>query len=514
MTQIVVPPLGESVRDAIIARWLKAEGETVNRDEPLVELETDKVTLEVNAPNGGTLEKILFPEGSKVSIGDVLAHFQEERTRPFPQPPSSGTSMAAHVLKESATRSHTTSEGSKDSKDSEVKDSEALENSEGLEGPSGTGVQTSPPPTPDAPVTTEVIASPSAMKLATENQVNLEILQGTGKDNRITKEDVLSFVQKQTQKKESTQDSASAFLRPVGDSPKNFQSLSGPEISSLNPQPSQEQTQKWTQESRSNSRVPFSQGSGSVPSALADQRPSPVFPQDSKALEERVPLSPLRLKISERLVESQKTTATLTTFNEVDMTRILEIRNQFKIAFQQKHQTHLGFMSFFLKATVQALKETPSMNAEIQGSDMVYKKYYDIGVAVGTPHGLVVPVIRSVDKKSFADIEKDIATLAVRARERKLSLEDLSGGTFTISNGGVYGSLMSTPILNPPQAGILGMHKVEKRPVVIEDKIHIRPMMYVALSYDHRMVDGAESVTFLGRIKENLENPETLLLDF
>lgn len=384
--EIKVPPMGESITEAIIVRWLKKQGEAVELDEPLVELETDKVTLEVGSPSSGVLSEILVPQGATVHVGAIIGRVQE---------------------------------GASSKETPKIKP---------LEAPASTRSE-------------EVLLSPAVRKLVEEHQIDPRRLQGQGKDGRLTKGDVLAFLDK----------------GKTGETV-----ISAPETES---------------------RV------------------------------EKVRMSRLRQRIAERLKEAQNTAAILTTFNEVDMSHIMALRSHLKDSFEKKHGVKLGFMSFFVKACLVALKEFPAVNAEIDGEELIYKNYYDIGVAVGTPQGLVVPVVREANKKSFAQIEKDIAALGQKARDGKLTMEDLQGGTFTLSNGGIYGSLMSTPILNPPQSGILGMHKIQDRPVVIEGKIEIRPMMYLALSYDHRIIDGREGVSFLVRVKECLENPERILLD-
>lgn len=385
MVKLFVPTLGESVSEASIAKWYKKEGESVKLDELLVELETDKVTLEVNAIAAGVLGKINFSTGDTVKMGDLLAEIIE----------GAGPTVITEAAK---------SEPSKVAAPSTVKNNEP-------------------------------IMSPAAGKIAAENNVEFSQISATGKDGRVTKGDVLTAIENKTTAAVSTVERA----------------------------------------------------------------------------EERVKMSRLRKKIAERLKDSQNTAAILTTFNEVDMTNILALRNQYKEVFEKKHGVKLGFMSFFVKASIAALQEIPAVNAEIDGDEIVYKNYCDIGVAVGTPQGLVVPVLRNAEKMGFADIEKAIGEFGKKARDGKLTMADLSGGTFSVSNGGVYGSLLSTPIINPPQSGILGMHKTQERPVAINGKVEIRPMMYLALSYDHRIIDGKEAVTFLVRIKECIENPERLL---
>lgn len=403
---LIVPALGESVTEATVAKWLKQPGDSIVEDETLVELETDKVTVEVNAPFSGTLTEIKASSGQTVGVGDLL-----------------GMVVAG--------------EGTVQAKETPL----AVE-----------------PISKPAVASEEKPLSPAVRRMVAEEKLDHSLIPATGKDGRITKEDVINFLKK------------------------------APAVANI-PQP--------------------------APVAMAAPVVSaPTFVhQDNGLREERVPMSRLRQTIAKRLKDAQQTAAMLTTFNEVDMTNVIEVRNRLKDKFEEKHGVKLGFMSFFVKAAVEALKEIPAVNSSIDGNDFIYKHYYDIGVAIGAPQGLVVPIVRDADQKSFAQIEKDIADYAIKARDGKLSVQDMSGGTFTVSNGGVYGSLMSTPILNPPQSGILGMHKTEKRPVVVGDKIEIRPMMYLALSYDHRVVDGKEAVTFLVRIKDCIEDPERMLLN-
>jgi 2-oxoglutarate dehydrogenase E2 component (dihydrolipoamide succinyltransferase) len=393
--EVKVPPLGESVNEATVARWAKQPGDAVATDEVLVELETDKVTLEVTAPGSGVLKSITQALGTTVSVGSILGVVEVGGQATVKENMSSKTvstpAAAATIV-------------------SPLADTDSL--------------------------------SPAVRRLVAETKINPVGITGTGKDNRLTKADVLTHLA----------------------------------VSSAN-----------------------------------DVTPR-LIPQSNKQ-EERVRMTRLRQRISERLKYAQNTAAILTTFNEVDMSAINACRAMYKEKFEKKYNVRLGFMSFFVKAAIQALKEIPSVNGEIDGDEIIYKNYYDIGVAVSAPQGLVVPIVRDADMMSFAEIEAKIGELGIKAKDGKLSLEDMAGGTFTISNGGVFGSLMSTPILNPPQSGILGMHKIQDRPVVIDGKIEIRPMMYVALSYDHRLIDGREAVTFLVRIKENLENPERMLFE-
>lgn len=420
--EIKVPPLGESITEATIARWTKKPGEAVQADELLVELETDKITLEVTAPEAGVLSEIKNPVGSIVGVGQVIGML-EAGTQAGAQPAAPVTTST--VAPEVATTPPVA-----------PKTPPAPLSAAALQPQLKSAILTSP-----TPFTTQAPMAPSVRKLVAEGGMNPQMMRGSGKDGRLTKTDILAFQEMQ-------------------------------EVDSMD----------------LNARV-------------------------SEAREERVPMSRLRKKIAERLKMAQNTAAILTTFNEVDMTAINRIRAQYKESFEKKHGIKLGFMSFFVKAAIRALKEIPQINAEIDGDEIIYKNYYDIGVAVSAPNGLVVPVIRNADLLTFAEVEKAIAEMGMRARDGKLSIEDMTGGTFTVSNGGIFGSLMSTPIINPPQSGIMGMHKVQDRPVAIDGKVEIRPMMYIALSYDHRMVDGREAVTFLVRVKENIENPERLLLE-
>ncbi|MCC8400018.1 MAG: 2-oxoglutarate dehydrogenase complex dihydrolipoyllysine-residue succinyltransferase [Rickettsia endosymbiont of Platyusa sonomae] len=393
--EITVPSLGESVSEATIAKWHKKQGDVVKVDELLLELETEKVTLEVNAVSSGVISKIFKNEGDTVSVGDSIGQITEGAVYAVALPSASGKEV-------------------------------------------------------QQPANINSIASPpSVRRLVSENKLSLDDIKGTGREGRVTKGDVLGFINSPT-----TTSSIQATESPVSNI------------------------------------------------ALANV-----------GAVERVRMSRLRKTIADRLKQSQNTAAILTTFNEIDMLKVINLRMQYREEFEKKHGVKLGFMSFFVKATIEALKVVASVNAEIEGDEILYKNYYDIGVAVGTEQGLVVPIVRQADKLSFAGIEKEIAGLGKKAREGKLSMSDLSGGTFTISNGGVYGSLLSTPIINPPQSGILGLHKTEERPVVVNGKIEIRPMMYVALSYDHRIIDGKEAVTFLVKIKELIENPDRLLLN-
>ena len=395
--EIKVPAMGESVTEATVAKWFKKEGDAVRRDEPLLELETDKVTVEVPSPADGAIESITAAAGQTVTVGALLGAIAEGKTGAAAKPAAAPKAEAAKA----------------------------------------------PAPAPaQAAANPNAPAMPSAQRIAAETGLATASVAGTGKDGRVTKGDMLAALE-----------------------------------------------------------------------ARAAQPAAPAAARANQAREEKVPMTRLRKTIAQRLKESQNTAAQLTTFNEVDMSAVMDLRAAYKDGFEKRHGVKLGFMGFFTKAVIAALKELPNVNAEIEGDTIVYKNYYDIGIAVSTERGLVVPVVRDAENLSLADIEKTIADFGKRARDNKLKLEELQGGTFSITNGGVFGSLMSTPILNSPQSGILGMHKIQPRPVAIDGKIEVRPMMYLALSYDHRIVDGREAVTFLVRVKENLEDPRRLLLD-
>jgi len=413
MTEIRVPTLGESVTEATIGRWFKKAGDAVAVDDPLVELETDKVTIEVPAPTAGTLGEIVAKDGETVAVGALLGQINDGAAPAAKAAPAAAPAKAAPPP---------------------------------TAAPAPAAAPLKVPPA-DAPL------APSVRRLSAESGVDASTVPGSGKDGRVTKGDMLAAIEK-----------AASAPTPVNQ-----------------------------------------------PAASVQVRaPSPA---DDAAREERVKMTRLRQTIARRLKDVQNTAAMLTTFNEVDMTNVMALRAQYKDVFEKKHGTKLGFMGFFTKACVQALKDIPAANAEIDGSDLIYKNYYHIGIAVGTDKGLVVPVVRDCDYKSIAEIEKSIADFGRRARDGQLKIEEMQGGTFTITNGGIYGSLMSTPILNAPQSAILGMHKIQERPVAIGGKVEIRPMMYLALSYDHRVIDGKEAVTFLVRVKESLEDPARLVLD-
>ncbi|TWF50267.1 2-oxoglutarate dehydrogenase complex dihydrolipoyllysine-residue succinyltransferase [Neorhizobium alkalisoli] len=405
-TEIRVPTLGESVSEATVGTWFKKVGDTIKADEPLVELETDKVTVEVPAPASGVLTEIVAQNGETVGLGALLGQIAEG---------AAGAATAAPAAK-----------------------------------PAEAAPAAAPAPAAAAAAASSMPPAPAAAKVAADNNISTADIDGSGKRGQVLKGDVLAAVAKGT----------SAPAAPV-----------------------------------------------------AVAAPRPVSSAEDAPREERVKMTRLRQTIAKRLKDAQNTAAMLTTYNEVDMSAVMDLRNRYKDVFEKKHGVKLGFMGFFTKAVTHALKELPAVNAEIDGTDIIYKNYCHVGMAVGTDKGLVVPVIRDADERSIAGVEKELGRLAKAARDGSLSMADMQGGTFTITNGGVYGSLMSSPILNAPQSGILGMHKIQERPVAIGGQVVIRPMMYLALSYDHRIVDGKEAVTFLVRVKESLEDPERLVLD-
>jgi 2-oxoglutarate dehydrogenase E2 component (dihydrolipoamide succinyltransferase) len=463
-TEIKVPTLGESVSSATVARWMKHEGDTVAVDEPLVELETDKVTVEVNAPAAGVLTSIVVPEGGEVEVGALLALLEAGAkgaapsaapARPAPQPrpaPPAAPSRAAPAAASPqpaapAAAASQPAAAPAASRSGDVAELEPVTAGRAAANPPA-GVN--PPPRPLGPVSRPASPTaqplPAAAKLMEEQHVAPDQLgEGSGKDGRITKGDVLAFLNR--------------------------------------PAP--------------------------APAAPPAAKP----PRVEEPREQRVRMTRLRRTIAARLKEAQNTAAMLTTFNEVDMSAVMALRSTYREAFEKKHAgARLGFMSFFVRACCVALKEFPAVNAEIDGDDIVYKNFVHMGIAVGGPAGLVVPVIRDADAMDFAQIERTIADFGKRVRDGALKLDELTGGTFSITNGGVYGSLMSTPILNPPQSAILGMHKIQERPIAVAGKVEIRPMMYLAVSYDHRIIDGSEAVSFLVRVKEGIEDPRRLLL--
>ena len=428
--KIIVPALGESITEATVSKWLKNQGEKVSADEPIVELETDKVNVEVPAPSNGVLEKISVQEGQTVNVGSLLGMINGSTKQTSPVVKEIKTYSPPKKKKQSVETKIKSYKDTKEVKPLKLEEEEALI----LEDPAETETQEKK----QIQKKIDPIVSPAARKIAKEAKVDLKEIKGSGKHGVILKEDVMSLM-------------------------------------GVKPQPSERKIKHGP--------------------------------------EERIKMTRLRLTIAKRLKEAQENAAMLTTFNEVDMSEVISMRNQYKDEFQNQYKVKLGFMSFFVKACVIGLKNFPSINAEIQGEEIVYKNYYNISIAVGTDRGLVVPVLRETDEMSFADIEKNINSLGEKARNGKITIDDLQGGSFTISNGGIYGSMLSTPILNPPQSAVLGMHNIVERPVVVDGDIMVRPVMYLALSYDHRIIDGKEAVSFLKIVKESLEQPKRLFLN-
>lgn len=430
LVEVKVPVLAESISEATLVTWNKQPGEYVERNENLVDMETDKVMLEIVAPNTGVLKEIVKGDGATVSSNDVIAVIDTDATQAKP-----ATTLAKPV----------TSATVKD-----IREASAAKIGKMAAQPAAAGTQTA----------TDMTLSPAVRKLVADNQLDPQLIKGSGKNGRIVKGDVLEYL-------EHIQAEPAEEEERISEIPASAKSIPAP-----------------------------------APTAVEEER-----------LEKRVPMSRLRQRIAERLKEAQNTAAILTTFNEVNMKPVMDLRARYKDRFQERHKVKLGFMSFFAKAVVEALKQFPIINATTDGSDIIYHGYYDIGIAVGTPRGLVVPILRNVDAMSFADVEIAIQDYGVRAKEGRLTLEELTGGTFSISNGGVYGSMLSTPILNPPQSAILGMHNIVERPVVENGEIVVRPMMYLALSYDHRIIDGHDAVLFLVAVKQLIEDPPRILLD-
>lgn len=443
-TEITVPQLGESIVEATVGRWSKSEGDTVTAGEPLVELETDKVNVEVSAPSDGVLASIRKHEGDTVAVGEVLAQISAETPERQGQPAAQPSARAVAAASNGST--------TKPSSTSPVPETATTE-------------------LPDS-----ARATPLARRIAAERHIDLQEISGTGSGGKITQDDVETYL---------------SGHQPAAPAP----AMPSLPATPITPSP--------------------------APAPTPAPRPAQTPPQPAIEMptmvesrrEERVRMSRRRQTIAKRLLEAQHNAAMLTTFNEIDMSAVMEVRKRRRDAFKERYNVSLGYMSFFTKAVIGALKAFPRLNAEIQGDEMILKRYYDIGIAVGVEEGLVVPVLRDADRLSFAEIERQIAVFAEKARKNQLSLDEIRGGTFTITNGGVFGSLLSTPILNGPQVGILGMHKIQERPIALNGQVVIHPMMYVALSYDHRIVDGNEAVRFLVRVKELLEDPESLLLE-
>lgn len=463
--EVTIPEIGESITEALIVRWIKQPGETIGRDEPLVELETDKVTVEMPSPVAGTLSEIVAPEGETVEVGAVIARIEEGAvataaapvaTAAAPFSPQATLVAGAEPLGEQADLLAGPGAAARPVPAASTGAAPPASSSEGAnesaasvsEGPQG------------ASADEERHILPAARRLIAEHGLDSAAIPATGKGGRLLKSDVTAYLAAR-----AAEAAPQAPARPA-----------------------------------------------SAPAAPTEAPPATPAQVDGRA-EERVTMTPIRRRIAERLVESQQQAALLTTFNEIDMSAVKDFRSRYRTAFEKRHDVRLGFLSFFVKAAVDALRHCPRLNAEIDGTDIVYRNYYDVGIAVSTDRGLMVPVLRSAERMSFADIEAQIADFAGRARSGRIRIDELQGGTFTITNGGIFGSLLSTPIINPPQSGVLGLHAIQDRPVVVDGEIVVRPMMYVALTYDHRIVDGREAVTFLVRIKEAIQDPARMLVE-
>ncbi len=442
--EVTIPEIGESITEALIVRWIKQAGEAVGRDEPLVELETDKVTVEMPSPVAGVVAEIVCAEGETVPVGGVIARIEEGATATVAAAGAGAqTDLLAGIQAASGS----------------------------APGHAGVSPASEPPAAPPTEEPARIL--PAAQRLIAEHDLDAGSIPATGKGGRLLKSDVIAYI-------EAREAEGPAPADPVPVAP-----------------------------------APAPQTAPAPPAATVQPRPAPPAtpaPAGARA-EERVAMTPIRRRIAERLVKSQQQAALLTTFNEIDMSAVIEFRKRYRDDFSKQHDARLGFLSFFVKAAVDALRRFPRLNAEVDGTDVIYRNYYDIGIAVSTDRGLMVPVLRNAERLSFAEIESQIADFAGRARIGRIRIDELQGGTFTITNGGIFGSLLSTPIINPPQSGVLGLHAIQDRPMVVDGEIVVRPMMYVALTYDHRIVDGREAVTFLVRIKEAIQDPARMLIE-
>ncbi len=475
--ELKVPEVGESITEVFIGEWLKSEGDTVEKDEALVEVETDKATLEVPASVGGTLTKVLKQQGDTAEVGEVIAHISEEGAEEGTEEDSEAEESSEEA--QAASDEDTDTEEVEADSESDEQAEASTQTDEVADQDSEAGVSPEQDVEEDEPEKRgyegdeessdeEPRIMPAAQRLLEENGISAEEVEATGPGGRLLKEDVQKYLDQQSDQQ--------------GDK-----------------QGQKKEAQKSQQKE--------------APKKGKQEKEAPAQSTGERE-EEAVAMSPLRRRIAERLVEAQQNAALLTTFNEIDMSEVMALRNEYKEAFTERYEgVRLGFMSFFVKAVIDALKQFPQLNAEIQGTDIIYKNYYDVGVAVSSKKGLLVPIIRNAERLSFAEIEQTVSDFGKRAQNNRISPEELQGGTFTISNGGVFGSLMSTPIVNPPQSGVLGMHSIQQRPVAMDGQVVIKPMMYIALTYDHRIVDGREAVTFLRRVKEAVERPARMLLE-
>lgn len=460
--EVRIPEIGESVTEALIIRWIKQPGEAIGRDDPLVELETDKVTVEMPSPVAGVLSEIVCAEGETVPIGAVIARIDEN---------AQATAQPAPAATVAATGSTTAGAAQGDllaSAEPTAPAATPARPAPAVETAAPAPAQAAQPPDP-APAADDRRILPAARRLIAEHGLDASLIPSTGKGGRLLKSDVAAWL---------------AAREAEPDAPTEAEPESAPPVPAQATQP-----------------------------APAPSAPATVAPPAGDRAEERVPMTPIRRRIAERLVDSQQQAALLTTFNEIDMSAVIDFRKRYRDTFVERHDVRLGFLSFFVKAAVDALRRFPRLNAEISGTDIIYRNYYDVGIAVSTDRGLMVPVLRSAERLSFAEVESRIADFAGRARKGRIRIDELQGGTFTITNGGIFGSLLSTPIINPPQSGVLGLHAIQDRPMVVDGEIVVRPMMYVALTYDHRIVDGREAVSFLVRIKEAIQEPARMLIE-
>ena len=461
--EVTIPEIGESITEALILRWIRNPGDHVGRDEPLVELETDKVTVEMPSPVAGVVSEIVAAEGETVPVGGVIARIEEGAAAATPA--ATATAGAQADLLAAAETVATPAPGPVAAPAAPP--------------PADTPAAPAAPPTTQASTTAEAPRIlPAAKRLIAEHDLDAGAIPATGKGGRLLKSDVVAYLASRETEPPAHAEGTPAAAPPAA------------------------------------AAAPAPQVAPAAPPATAPPQPVAVAagPAGDRA-EERVAMTPIRRRIAERLVESQQQAALLTTFNEIDMSAVKDFRSQYRNDFEKRHDVRLGFLSFFVKAAVDALRRFPRLNAEITGSDIIYRNFYDIGIAVSTDRGLMVPVLRSAERMSFAEIEGQIADFAGRARAGRIQLQELQGGTFTITNGGIFGSLLSTPIINPPQSGVLGLHAIQDRPMVVDGEIVVRPMMYVALTYDHRIVDGREAVSFLVRVKEAIQDPARMLVE-
>ncbi len=532
--EVTIPEIGESITEALIVRWIRNPGEHVGRDEPLVELETDKVTVEMPSPVAGVVSEIVAAEGETVPVGGVIARIEEGAVAASavaaPSVAAAATDAAAPggaqgdllaSAEPSAERAAAPSVEPAPQAQAAAADAAPLAGQTVAAGATApaTGQTSAAGPAPAAPATEDRPILPAARRLIAEHGLDASRIPATGKGGRLLKSDVLAWLAAREAAAQAQPEEAPPVPAPAPPPA----SAPAPAAAATPPAPATAATPPAPA-----AAAPPAPAAAAPPAPAAAAPPAPAAAAAAPApataaatatrpagerAEERVPMTPIRRRIAQRLVESQQQAALLTTFNEIDMSAVIDFRRQYRDAFAERHDVRLGFLSFFVKAAVDALRRFPRLNAEISGTDIVYRNYYDVGIAVSTDRGLMVPVLRSAERMSFAEIESSIADFAGRARKGRIRIDELQGGTFTITNGGIFGSLLSTPIINPPQSGVLGLHAIQDRPMVVDGEIVVRPMMYVALTYDHRIVDGREAVSFLVRIKEAIRDPARMLIE-